>query len=181
MRECVRHEHEAPTLPMAKKHLLRTRSETGQATVEFALILPVLLFLIIVMLDLGKAYNYWIDETHLANAAARWAVVNKSPAPPDIETALKSQADSAQLRSGVTISTCFPNGAANHSVGVDPVQAKASYDYKPLKFLTGPFASVFKNIGIVTIVSKATMLLEQPYDSTTPSNNSYMRSGPVAC
>jgi Flp pilus assembly protein TadG len=177
MRECVQHEHEAPTMPMAKKHLLRTRSETGQATVEFALILPVLLFMIIVMLDLGKAYNYWIDETHLANAAARWAVVNKSPvAGQSIETALQNEADSAQLRSGVTVSICFPNGTSN--VAVDPVQAKVTYVYKPLKFLTGPFAGAFKNLGNVTIVSKATMLLEQPYDSVTLSNNSYT---PVAC
>jgi Flp pilus assembly protein TadG len=167
MRECVRYEHEAPTMSMAKKHFLRTRHEAGQATVEFALILPVLLFLVIVMLDLGKAFNYWIDETHLANVAARWAVVNKTPVTGQtIMTAVKNEADSAELRNGVTISFCFPNGASNHNSGVDPVQAKATYTYQPLKFLTSSFFGTFKKLGTVTIVSKATMLIEQPYDNT---------------
>ena len=31
------------------------------------------------MLDFGKAFNYWIDETHLANEGARWAAVNTNP------------------------------------------------------------------------------------------------------
>jgi hypothetical protein len=31
------------------------------------------------MVDFGKAFNYWNDETHLANEAVRYAVVNKNP------------------------------------------------------------------------------------------------------
>ena len=46
---------------------------------EFALILPVLALLLFGMLDFGKAFNYWIDETHLANEGARFATVNKNP------------------------------------------------------------------------------------------------------
>ena len=54
-------------------------SEAGVALVEFALVLPLLLLLLFGMLDFGKAFNYWIDETHLANEGARWAGVNKNP------------------------------------------------------------------------------------------------------
>jgi Flp pilus assembly protein TadG len=52
-------------------------SEDGAALVEFALILPILVVLLFGMLEFGKAFNYWIDETHLANEGARWAVVDK--------------------------------------------------------------------------------------------------------
>jgi Flp pilus assembly protein TadG len=47
------------------------RNEAGAALVEFVLVLPLLLVLLLGMLDLGKAFNYWIDETHLAHEGAR--------------------------------------------------------------------------------------------------------------
>ena len=55
--------------------------ERGVALIEFALVLPLLLVLLLGMIDAGKAFNYWNDETHLANEAARYAVVNSSPDP----------------------------------------------------------------------------------------------------
>jgi TadE-like protein len=55
------------------------RSQRGTALVELAIVLPLLLVLLLGMLDFGKAYNEWIDETHLANEAARLASVNYCP------------------------------------------------------------------------------------------------------
>jgi Flp pilus assembly protein TadG len=55
------------------------RNDRGVALVEFALVLPLFLLLLVGMLDFGKAFTYWIDETHLANEAARFAAVNKKP------------------------------------------------------------------------------------------------------
>src|SRR6266568_9622524 len=75
--------------------------ERGVALVEFALVLPLILVLLFGMIDFGKAFNYWNDETHLANEAARYAVVNKNPFPqPSLEAAIKQDADSAELRNG---------------------------------------------------------------------------------
>jgi Flp pilus assembly pilin Flp len=56
------------------------RDERGVALAELALVLPVLLLLMLGMIDFGKAINYWIDQTHLANEGARLAAVNKNPA-----------------------------------------------------------------------------------------------------
>ena len=53
--------------------------ERGVALVEFALVLPLILLLMLGMIDFGKAFNYWNDETHLANEAARQAVVDNCP------------------------------------------------------------------------------------------------------
>jgi len=151
--------------------------ESGQATVEFALILPVLLFLLLALLDFGKAFNYWIDETHLATSAARWAVVNKLPqatvgacGTQTIECQMKQQSDTAELRNGggsinspgLTVSFCLPSGTGN--VG-DPIRATVSSTYHWLNFLTGPFGIAGftdKNIAV-----SATMRLEQKYDSAS--------------
>ena len=83
--------------------------ERGVALVEFALVLPILLVLLFGMLDFGRAFNYWIDSTHLANEGARWAVVNKNPASAGtLQAYIRDQADTNELRSGGTASV--PDG-----------------------------------------------------------------------
>ena len=53
--------------------------ESGVALVEFAMVLPLLLILLLLILDFGRAINYWIDTTHLASEGARLAAVDKAP------------------------------------------------------------------------------------------------------
>src|SRR5437588_9360499 len=53
----------------------------GAALAELALVLPLLLLLILGMLDFGKAFNAWMNETHLASEGARLAAVNYCPNP----------------------------------------------------------------------------------------------------
>jgi Flp pilus assembly protein TadG len=119
----------------------RARSEEGVALVEFALILPVLALLLFGMLDFGKAFNYWIDETHLANEGARWAVVNKNPASAGtLQEYIRSQATTPELRNGGTPSVAdpvrvcveFPAGTSN--VG-DPVRVTVTATYKWLALI----------------------------------------------
>jgi Flp pilus assembly protein TadG len=146
------------------RFLLHRRSlhgrEAGVALVEFALVLPLLLAILFGMLDFGKAFNYWIDETHLANEGARWAVVNNTPGPGTLQEYIQQQADTPELRNGGTSSVptplqiciSFPNGTAN--VG-DPVHVTASTTYNWLPFLGN-------RIGIAqtTVAGSATMRLE---------------------
>jgi Flp pilus assembly protein TadG len=128
--------------------------------VEFALVLPLLLVLLLGMLDFGKAFNYWIDETHLANEAARWAVVNKNPGPGTLQQYVQQQADTPELRDGGTSSVpsplqiciSFPSGTAN--VG-DPVHVTASATYNWL-----PFLGTRLGITSTTITGSSTMRLE---------------------
>ena len=53
--------------------------ESGQALVEFALILPVFVLLVVGIIQFGVGLNYWLDMQRIANQGARWAVVNKFP------------------------------------------------------------------------------------------------------
>ena len=53
--------------------------ESGQAMVEFALILFPLLLLVAGIIQFGIALNYWLDMQRIANQGARWAAVNNWP------------------------------------------------------------------------------------------------------
>lgn len=59
----------------------RFRSERGTALVELALVMPLLLVLIFGMIEFGRVFTSWIDETHLANMGARLAAVSYCPDP----------------------------------------------------------------------------------------------------
>jgi Flp pilus assembly protein TadG len=136
------------------------RDERGTALVEFALVLPLLALILFGVLDFGKAYNYWIDETHLASEGARYAAVDQNPDPvnsPNFLAAVRDQADTAELKNGSTSSVpdplqvcvSFPNGT--HNVG-DPVKVEVSTTYQ--------FMSLFGGLS-KTVVSDSTMRLER--------------------
>lgn len=159
---------------------LRTRQD-GVALVEFALVLPVLTLLLFGMLDLGKVTNYWIDQTHLANEGARWAVVDKNPGATQtpavsLQQYIANQADSKQLKKDVSVKICFPNGTSN--VG-DPVKVIVTSNYSFLGVLTHalpltgkpPKAAVDSTNDPNPLTATAVMRLEAP-----PSN--YTADGP---
>jgi Flp pilus assembly pilin Flp len=140
---------------------LRPRDESGVALTEFALVLPLLLVILLAILDFGTAFSSWIDQTHLANEGARWAVVNKNPGSSGtLQDYIRSQADSDQLRNGGTaslpdpmqVTICFPSGTSN--VG-DPVEVRTSIEYNWL-----PFLGQRLSIGTTTIETTARMRLE---------------------
>jgi Flp pilus assembly protein TadG len=164
-----------------RRRLSRLLGERGQATVEFALILPALLLLILGMLDFGKAFNYWIDETHMANEAARWATVNVLPDPAftgvnascssatiPLGCEIKKQADTGDLQNGtgsvaapgVCFTFSFPNptGPNGTPQAGDAVKVDASSTYNWLSFLSG---SVLGLGATKQITGSATMRLEQ--------------------
>src|SRR5436305_7136972 len=86
-----------------RRALRRCRDERGVALTEMALVLPLLLLLILAMIDFGKAINYWIDDTHLANEGARLVVVNNNPggATTTLQDYLVKQTPSAEERGTV--------------------------------------------------------------------------------
>ncbi len=152
-------------------HLIRSRAghaeqaldaEDGQAMVEFALILPVLIALVMGILWFGRAINSATDETHLANEAARYAAVNSDPGAGSGQTLnqwILSQIDTSELKSGssdvpspAALSICFPNGTSN--VG-DPVQVTITSQFHFIKIL---------NLSTlpITIKRSAVMRIEVP-------------------
>jgi Flp pilus assembly protein TadG len=140
--------------------------QEGQALVEFALVLVPLCLLLFGMIDLGRAFNYWNDTTHLTAEGARYAVVNRKPNPGSaltLQAQIRNQADTAELRNGGTASVSsasqvcidFPNGTSN--IG-DPVRVTMAFSYNWLPLIGAPSSS---------IDSSTVMRLESP-----PSNYS---------
>jgi Flp pilus assembly pilin Flp len=135
------------------------RDESGTALVEFALVLPLLLVLILGIADFGRAFNYWIDSTHLANVAVRYAAVNKNPAASgSLQRHMELQATTKELREGssqqtpVDVCVSFPVGT---NVG-DPVKVEVKSTWSWLGYLVD-------RVGLApetTIRGSATMRLE---------------------
>jgi Flp pilus assembly protein TadG len=134
--------------------------EQGQALVEFALVVPILLVILIGTVDLGKAFNYWNDGTHLSAEAARYAAVNRKPDPSNpasLQQQIRLQGNTAELRDGGTADVTapsqvcidFPNGTS--AIG-DPVRVTMRFTFNWLPLL---------NVGTsTTMSSSAVMRLE---------------------
>ena len=68
----------APAADAASHDGGRSR-ERGQALVEFALIAPLFLVIVVGIIQFGIGLNYWLDLNRIANQGARWGVVDKYP------------------------------------------------------------------------------------------------------
>ena len=135
--------------------------------VEFALVLPLLITLALGVMDFGKAFNYWIDQTHLANEGARWAVVNRNPgsaAGDTLQQYLRNGADSSELRTNIRVCVDFPDGTSN--VG-DAVRVRTQIDYSFLPW----FMSRLGFPATTPIKASAVMRLEaRPTNYSTSDN-----------
>lgn len=141
----------------------RSHDDSGAALIEFALVLPLLLLLVFGIVDFGRAINYWIDETHLANEAARFAAVGRNPAlSGTFQDWIAGQAVTKELREGsgsvggdgLEVCLDFPNGP---EVG-EPlvVTVTASFNWLPILNIaddTDPLTEA-------DIVASSTMRLE---------------------
>lgn len=145
------------------------RAQDGQALVELALALPILLLVLFGIFDFGTAISNWNSETSLANVGARYASVGALPNSTQdptcgtnttISTYLACQAQhvyslpttssSEGLQGPVGVTVCAPGGTA---VG-DPVEVKVTAGYKWLPALG------FLNVNPTSVTATATMRIE---------------------
>jgi Flp pilus assembly protein TadG len=175
---------------MGRRIRQRLRNEKGQSFVEFTLLAPIVLVLILGVVDLGKATSYWLDSSHLANEAARSAAVNGCPQDPVnppgtcnpnfanyptmFATAIVNQAETTQLRGKITVCVWDfdPSGAPGTWQRGDEIRVTASSPYAFIPFL---------NLASTTVTGRSTMRLETSW-LNTPLNNPYAvdQSGPVS-
>jgi Tfp pilus assembly protein PilX len=152
---------------------LREREE-GQVLVEFALIVPLFLMIVIGILYFGIGLNVWLDMNRAANQGARQAIVNhwspycqrgetsctnsSSATPCSAVLATNSRARlqdvlRCQTRGNPAVTVCYPGKApANATIG-DPVRVK----------LTAPYTFFFmRRLGITLSATAATRLEQVP-------------------
>lgn len=140
----------------------RLRGERGQAMVEFALIAPLFLAIVVGIIQFGLLLNFWLDEQRIANQGARWAVVNNWPECDRFTTnAIPCKTGAGTLQTylanqrnaegeGINVFICFPNTTSN--VG-DPVKVIVSQKFR--------FMQIVPVMPAIDIGASATMRLEQ--------------------
>jgi Flp pilus assembly protein TadG len=159
----------------------RLTDARGVALTELALVLPLLLLLLLGMLDFGKAFNEWIDETHLANDGARLAAVGypavvgacdgSTAANPNTCLAhyIWNNADINELKVGhgpgysaaqtdAQVCIYYPTNPATNTAGNvgDPVQVYVTVNYHWLNYLVRKLS-----VATTPITGQATMRLER--------------------
>jgi len=138
--------------------LRRSRGERGQAIIETALVLPLLVGLVFIFVAMGKALYLYTQYIHAANEGAREASVNlpNSTTPlPGGSTSLSAYLKQ-QVGTGANVDICYsdaspPSGQTNRAVG-EPVTVKVSSSYSWFPFM---------KLGSFTITGSATSRIEQ--------------------
>jgi hypothetical protein len=171
-------------LPLASRRSTpRPPRDRGQALIEMALVLPLIL-----LLDFGRAYNYKNNISDLANQAARYAEVNGcnpcssgqtldgDPGSPSTSSYIKTLADSDELENGgggtlgiespgVTVSFCFPSGGTPGAQG-NSVKVTVTATYKWLPYF---------HFGDTTISASVTTRIATAW--TSGGANVYLKGG----
>jgi TadE-like protein len=156
-----------------ESRVLRLRRSDGQALVEFAIVVPLVLLLLYGIIDFSSAYSYKNNMEQLANEAARYAAVNTcgttACAGGLITSQVKNDAETGDLKNGggsisspgVAVTLCFPTASSN--VG-DPIQSNVDATYKWLPALVSALG-IPQTVGIH---ASATERLEVAYNPVVP-------------
>ena len=126
------------------------KNERGQAIVEFALVLPLLLILLFGVIDFGRALQTYITINNASREGARLGAINPDA---DVEGKVREAAgafDNADL----SVETSFPDGKeSGESVVVD-----VDYEYS---FIT-PLGSFVETLsgGTLTLGTSSDMRIE---------------------
>ncbi len=138
-------------------------NERGTATVELAIVLPVLLSILVGIMYFGRFENYSIDAQHLASEAVRYAAVDFDPSGSQtIQNFVLSQAPPELANGSTDVPTAakvyiyFPSNSSN-TVG-NSVRACVT--------ATVHFLPLLGNLTNSTITQTATMRIEQVQTSS---------------
>ena len=129
----------------------------GQTLVEFALILPVFLFLIIAIFDFGRAIYYYSTVHNAAREGARYGVIHpKTTDYPAIETRAREFAIGLGV-SDVNVSVVAGPIERVGTVNNPTIKVTVSYIFRPIT----PFiASLFCGCQTITLSGYAVMRTE---------------------
>jgi Flp pilus assembly protein TadG len=142
--------------------LAALRSESGQASVEFGLVVVLVCLLVWVVVQFGLALNYWLDMTQLADQGARLAaVVGNTDPSGTFKQWVQGKALTTDLRNGTgdvtqAAKVCVyfdanPLTGTSGKIG-DPVRVTVTATYHWIPFIGG---------ADLNLNSSSTMRLEQ--------------------
>lgn len=137
---------------------LQRRSPTrGQSLVEFALLLPILLLIAVVLLDLGRGVYYYSVIYNAAREGARYGIVNYRDTRDDLIAGIISTASELTIGLDPDELTITPNVPAYPIETGDFLQVTAEYNFS----VVTPLANLFVDGGIIELSSTSTMFFER--------------------
>lgn len=122
------------------------QKERGQELVEYALILPIMMLILMSILDLGRAVYYYSAIHNSAREGARYGVINPED-PAGIEAVVRKKAvvlNPADL----TVVIILPDE--------DTVQVTVTYQFAAIT----PIAGILLGENVITLGSRAAMRIE---------------------
>jgi Flp pilus assembly protein TadG len=142
----------------------RARARQGQSLVEFALVLPVLVVMLLGLFDAGRAVIGYTTISNAARVGARVAIVNQSNdascpdrvADPSAPLTFKCAAAAQTTGLGVSpasIPDLVVTGTGCPEIGCD-VTVTVNYVYQPITPVIGNL------IGTISLVATETMKIE---------------------
>ena len=123
-------------MPTTRHMRVRSRGEGGQALVEFALVLPLLLLLLLGIVQFGTVFRDYIALTDATRVGARQASVARSIQPPSqrVPTVIaRTQKAAVNLDKNKMIVTVEPVGVDGVTPGWEAsgdVTVRATYPFK---------------------------------------------------
>ncbi len=139
----------------------KNKHHIGQSMIEFALIFPILIFLLLGFLDIGRAIFYYSSLTNAVREATRFAIVNRNA----IEDACNNPADN--ILQDVVLDFAFgltntPNPLTKQDINIpcplnNPNQSitiEATYAFIPI---TPGIAQLIGNGTGIDLVAQSTM------------------------
>lgn len=152
-----------------RKLITRLRPENGQALVELAFVLPIVLLFLFGIIDFGLALNSQNEDTNLANIAVREAAVigTTSTATCTLNGTATTESNlegwtkcEAQVLGETPPSNVCVYDTATSSTGTtyttgDPVEVKVNSSFSWLKLISGDVNNLSSTIG-----ANATMRVE---------------------
>ncbi|MGF9650241.1 TadE family protein [Pseudarthrobacter oxydans] len=115
-------------------------SERGAAAVEFALLLPLLLMLVLGTIEFGRAYNAQITLTNAARDGVRVMAIANDP------TSAKTAAKNAAASVSTTIPTSDITLSTNSCSTGNQVTLTIKYNLSTITGIAGPFPMTGKGV-----------------------------------
>ncbi len=136
-------------------------SQHGQSLVEFALVIPILLLLSVILVDFGRVVYYSSAIHNAAREGVRYGIVHNEESTD--WPGMKQAAMNSAIGLGLTTAQITSYGwGPNEPNGNHTVQMTITYTFSPAT----PLLSNFLSGGMITLVGDAKMRTE--YDKPAP-------------
>ncbi|TLM85467.1 pilus assembly protein [Pseudarthrobacter sp. NamE2] len=119
---------------------MRNDSERGAAAVEFAILLPLLLMLVLGTIEFGRAYNAQITLTNAARDGVRVMAIANDP------TAAKTAAKNAAASVSTSISDADITLSTNVCSTGNQVTLSINHNLSTITGIAGPFPMTGKGV-----------------------------------